>query len=92
MRQQDILFLAVTRPSMVYGVTYTFLVANVLITGLVFIWSGNLWMILLGGPVHLAGYVSCIRDPRWFDLWYVRLRYALPAQNRFFWGGNSYRP
>ena len=76
---------------MVFGVTYTFLVVNVLMTGLTFIWSGNLWMILLGGPVHLAGYVSCIRDPR-FDLWYVRLRYALPAQTRFFWGANSYRP
>ena len=92
MRQQDILFLAMTRPPMVFGVTYTFLVVNVLVTGLVFIWSGNLWLLLLGGPVHLAGYVSCLGEPRRFDLWTVRLRYALPAQTRFFWGANSYRP
>ena len=92
MRQQDILFLALTRPPMVFGVTYTFLVVNVLATGLGFIWSKNLWMLLMAAPIHLAGYVSCIRDPRLFDLWYVKLRYALPAQTRFFWGGNSYRP
>ena len=39
-RQQDILFLGLTRPAMVFGVTYSFLVVNVLSTGLMFIWSG----------------------------------------------------
>ena len=92
MRQPDILFLGLTRPPMVFGVTYTFLVVNVLMTGLVFIWSGNLWAILLAAPIHLVGYVACLRDPRRFDVWFVRLRYALPAQTRFFWGANSYRP
>ena len=55
MRQQDVLFLALTRPPMVFGVTYTFLVVNVLLTGLVFIWSGNLWAILMAGPIHHCG-------------------------------------
>lgn len=92
MRQPDILFLGLTRPPMVFGVTYTFLVVNVMMTGLVFIWSGNLWAILMAAPIHLTGYVACLRDPRRFDVWFVRLRYALPAQTRFFWGANSYRP
>ena len=43
-------------------------------------------------PVHIVGYVACLRDPRRFDLWWVRLRYTLPTPTRFFWGGNSYRP
>jgi len=92
MRQPDLLFLGLTRPVMVFGVTYTFCVVNLLLVGLVFIWSGNLWMIALAAPIHLAGYVSCLRDPRRFDVWYVRLRYALPTQTRLFWGANSYRP
>lgn len=92
MRQQDTLFLALTRPAMVLGVTYTFLVVNVLATGLVFIWSRSLWALLLAAPIHLVGYVACVRDPRRFDVWFVRLRYALPVQTRFFWGANSYRP
>ena len=91
-RQQDILFLGLTRPAMVFGVTYSFLVVNVMGTGLVFIWSANLWALLLGVPIHVVGYVSCLRDPRRFDLWYVWLRYTLPTQTRFFWGANSYRP
>ena len=92
MQHHDILFLALTRPAMVLGVTYTFLVVNVLATGLVFIWSRSLWALLLAAPMHLVGYVACVRDPRRFDVWFVRLRYALPAQTRFFWGANSYRP
>ena len=92
MPQPDILFLGLTRPVMVFGVTYTFLVVNLLVVGLVFIWSGNLWALLLAAPIHLAGYVTLLRDPRRFDVWFVRLRYALPAQTRFFWGANSYRP
>lgn len=91
-RQRDMLFLALTRPAMVWGVTYSFLVVNLIATGMLFVWTGSFLTILIGLPVHILGYVACLREPRRFDLWWVRLRYTLPTQTRFFWGGNSYRP
>lgn len=91
-RQRDMLFLALTRPAMVWGVTYNFLVVNLIATGMLFVWTGSFLTILIGVPVHILGYVACLREPRRFDLWWVRLRYTLPTQTRFFWGGNSYRP
>ena len=91
-RQRDMLFLALTRPAMVWGVTYSFLVINLIATGMLFVWTGSFLTILIGVPVHILGYVACLREPRRFDLWWVRLRYTLPTQTRFFWGGNSYRP
>jgi type IV secretion system protein VirB3 len=91
-RQRDMLFLALTRPAMVWGVTYSFLVVNLIATGMLFVWTGSFLTILIGVPVHILGYVACLREPRRFDLWWVRLRYTLPTQTRFFWGGNSYRP
>jgi type IV secretion system protein VirB3 len=90
--QRDPLFLALTRPAMVGGVTYSFLVINLMVTAILFVWTGRFLLILLGVPVHILGYVACLREPRRFDLWWVRLRSCLPTQTRFFWGGNSYRP
>ena len=92
MRRHDPLFLALTRPTMVWGVTYAFVVTNLVLTGIVFVWSGSFLAVLIGGPVHVAGYLACLREPRQFDLWWVRLRHALPTPTRFFWGGNSYPP
>lgn len=91
-RQHDMLFLALTRPAMVWGVTYSAVVINLVLTGMIFVWTGNLLALLAGGPVHVVGYIACLREPRRFDLWSVRLRRCLPAPTRFFWGGNSYRP
>lgn len=91
-QRQDTLFLALTRPAMVWGVTYSFVVLNLVATGMVFVWTGSFWTILLGGPVHLVGYLACLREPRRFDLWWVKLRHALPTPTRFYWGANSYRP
>ena len=91
-RHRDPLFLALTRPAMVWGVTYSFFVVNLVLTGMAFVWTGSVLTLLLGGPVHILGYVACLRDPRRFDLWWVRLRHTLPTPTRFFWGGNSYRP
>lgn len=90
--QRDPLFLALTRPAMVGGVTYSFLVINLLATAILFVWTSSFGALLIGVPVHILGYVACLREPRRFDLWWVRLRYTLPTPTRFFWGGNSYRP
>ena len=91
-RHQDILFLALTRPAMVWGVTYSFLVLNLVATGMIFVWTGSFAALVIGGPAHVVGYVACLREPRRFDLWWVKLRYTLPVPTRYFWGGNSYRP
>lgn len=91
-RHHDPLFLSLTRPALVWGVTYTFVVLNLMVTGMVFVWTGSFVALAVGGPVHGLGYVACLREPRRFELWWVKLRYALPAPTRFFWGGNSYRP
>ncbi len=91
-RQQDHLFLALTRPAMVWGVTYNYVIINMVVTGMVFVWTGSFLALAAGIPVHGVGYIACLREPRRFDLWFVRLRLCLPAPTRFFWGGNSYRP
>ena len=91
-RHRDMLFLALTRPAMVWGVTYSYLVVNLMVTGILFVWTGSFLTILIGVPVHILGYVACLREARRFDLWWVRLRYTLPTQTRFFLGGQFVPP
>lgn len=88
----DPLFLGMTRPAMVLGVTYTFFIINVCLTAVVFISSGNLWFLLLCVPLHAAGYLICLKDPRMFDLWRIKMTKTMRCRNRRFWKANSYAP
>lgn len=88
----DPVFLAMTRPPMFMGVTYTFFVLNGTITTIVFLAANNLMAFLIGIPVHFIGYLLCLKDPRIFDIWRVRLLRTPTTRNRHFWNANSYSP
>jgi type IV secretion system protein VirB3 len=88
----DPVFLAMTRPPMFMGVTYTFFVLNGTITTIVFLAANNLLAFLVGVPVHFIGYLLCLKDPRIFDIWRVRLLKTPVSRNRGFWNANSYSP
>jgi type IV secretion system protein VirB4 len=88
------LFLALTRPIMVAGVTYNFMVMNAMITTLTFLATGNLLMFLIGIPIHAIGYVLSLKDPRIFDLLSVVLAKHGNCHgiNKRFWQCNTYGP
>jgi len=88
----DAVFLAMTRPPMFMGVTYTFFVINGTVTTMVFLAANNLLAFLIGIPVHIVGYLLCLKDPRIFDIWRVRLLKTPNHRNRGFWNANSYIP
>lgn len=88
------LFLALTRPIMVAGVTYDFMVVNAMITTLAFLGSGNLLMFFIGAPIHMIGYVMSLKDPHIFSLLSVALTKHgnTHAANKKLWGCNNYGP
>jgi len=88
------LFLALTRPIMVAGVTYDFMVVNAMITTLAFLGSGNLLMFFIGAPIHMIGYVMPLKDPHIFSLLSVALTKHgnTHAINKKLWGCNNYGP
>ena len=90
--EMDPLFLGMTRPPMVLGVTYTFFVINGMVTTIAFLALNNLFAFLIGIPVHIIGYLLCLKDPRIFDIWRVRLLKTPMTRNRGFWKANSYIP
>lgn len=90
--QRQPLFAALTRPQMLWGVTYPYLVANLIVTTEVFLLAKSFAVIALFGLIHTLGYAACLKEPRRFDLLLTRLARAWRVKNAAIWGGNSYGP
>jgi type IV secretion system protein VirB3 len=90
----DVLFVAVTRPPMRWGVTYAALLLNLVFTMEVFLVTKNLLMLLIVFPIHGICALLCARDARFFDLLLLWGRTSMPSHfaNQRFWRASSYSP
>ena len=64
----DPLFAGVTRPAMAFGVTYSALLANAIVTVELFLLTRNLLWLAVCVPVHGVFWLLCLNEPRFFDL------------------------
>ena len=88
----DPVFGALTRPQMVAGVTYSFAFFNLIVTAEAFLISKSFWSLLIAPVLHVVGYLGCLREPRFFDLWTTKVSRCPRVRNHAFWRANSYRP
>jgi type IV secretion system protein VirB3 len=88
----DPVFAALTRPQMIGGVTYAYAVFNLIVTVEAFLITRSFWALALAGALHAGGYLACLREPRFFDIWITKLQTTPRVRNFAFWHGNSYRP
>ncbi|APR51318.1 type VI secretion protein [Sphingomonas koreensis] len=90
--ERDTVFVALTRPQMFAGVTYTWFVANAVIATELFLIFRSPWVIVLALVAHGVGVIACLREPRFFDLWLTRIGRCPRVRNHAIWRCNSYRP
>src|SRR5580658_2028975 len=90
----DPLFVGATRPPMRWGVTYSALLVNGVVTMEIFLLTKNLLTLLLAAPIHGVCALLCARDARFFDLALLWTRTRIPAllANARFWRSSSYSP
>jgi type IV secretion system protein VirB3 len=90
----DPLFVGATRPSMLWGVTYSAVMLNAMCIMELFLLTKNLLILLLAAPIHGVCMLLCGRDARFFDLVLLWARTRLPAylSNLRFWKASSYSP
>jgi len=88
----DTLFVGVTRPAMAFGVTYSALLVNAVVTVELFLLTRNLLWLLACLPVHGLFWLLCLSEPRFFDLWLLWGRTRGPGLfgNRSLWRANGY--
>jgi type IV secretion system protein VirB3 len=90
----DPLFIGATRPSMLWGVTYSAVMLNVMCIMELFLLTKNLLVLLLAAPIHGVCLLLCARDARFFDLVLLWGKTRLPALlgNLKYWKASSYSP
>ena len=90
--RQDPVFVALTRPQMFAGVTFTFFVINAIVAVELFLIFRAWWVLIIAAVLHGVGVLACLREPRMFDLWLTRVRTCPRVRNHTLWRCNSYRP
>jgi type IV secretion system protein VirB3 len=86
----DPLFLGLTRPAMFWGVTHSYFVITLIVSLIGFLATHSWLALLLAVPIHGLGYLACLRDPRVFDLAFVKASKCARCANRRFWGATTY--
>jgi type IV secretion system protein VirB3 len=89
--RRDTLFVALTRPQMFAGVTYSFFVINAVLAVELFLIFGSFWVLLAALLIHGAGMLVSLHEPRFVDLWLTRVRNCPRVKNHALWRCNSYR-
>ena len=87
----DVLFVALTRPQMFAGVTYSYFVINAVLTTELFLIFKSVWVLAAALVIHMVGYLACLREPRFFDLWLIKASRCPRVRNYAVWRCNSYR-
>ena len=90
----DPLFVGATRPPMRWGVTYTALLVNLVVTMEVFLLTRNLLILGIALPIHALSAALCLRDARIFDLILLWARVHFPTRlaNGRLWQAAHARP
>lgn len=85
--ERDPLFLALTRPAMIMGVTYGWASVNGFFWTIVFINSRNFMLLIPGILItHIIGYYACAYEPRFMEILGIWARTVPTCINRFYHG------
>jgi type IV secretion system protein VirB3 len=87
-----VIFPALARPQMFAGVTYSYFIVNGVLTTEAFLITRSFWALAVALLVHAVGYLACLREPRIFDLWFVRVSRCPRVRQWRRWHCNSYPP
>ena len=86
----DPLFVGLTRPSMIFGVSIQFAMLNMMISVSVFIQKSDVTIIFFAGIMHLIGYLLCFKEPRFMELYLNKAGKCNQCPNKSYYGSNSY--
>lgn len=87
------LFVGLTRPSMILGVSMDFAVVNFTILGLGQMFRADLllYFIVLFLILHVVGYVACSKEPRCVKLYVLKIaKFSKAFPTKRYYGANSY--
>lgn len=90
--ERDALVVGMTRPLLLWGVTYSYFVIEGMAATVLFLMGNNLLYLLTVAPLHLLGVLLCQWDARFFDILFKAAQHARPVRNRPLYRCNVYLP
>jgi type IV secretion system protein VirB3 len=89
--EADPLFIGLTRPPVIFGVSYMFVVMNFFVNVIIFIQTSNFMYLFVCLPgIHMVGYIICFKEPLFVELFLVRSAKCTKCKNKTYHGANSY--
>lgn len=86
----DPLFIGLTRPTMIFGVSTQLFMLNCMIAMICYIQGAGIKVIFIAGLLHAIGYVLCFKEPRFIELYMNRSQKCSRCLNKSYYGANSY--
>lgn len=86
----DPLFLGLTRPTMIFGVSVKYAAVNMLVSMLWFVNKVSIYIIFGAILFHLIGYVVCFKEPLFVEIILNYLNKCSNCPNKSYYGANSY--
>jgi type IV secretion system protein VirB3 len=88
--QTDSLFVGLTRNPMFLGVSYMYVMVNMLVCMLYFIYYSDFRVVIVAFIIHMIGYVIYFKEPLFIEIWMLYGQKCSGCRNKLFHGANSY--
>jgi len=86
----DPLFIGLTRPSMIFGVSIQYAMLNLMVSVTIFIQKSSIYIIFIALIVHLIGYLLCFKEPKFMEIYMNYAGKCNQCSNKSYYGSNSY--
>jgi len=86
----DPLFVGLTRPTLIFGVSIQFAMLNMIVSIVGFIQTSNLSIIFVAAILHGIGYILCFKEPRFMEIYSNKFSKCNKCPNKIYYGSNSY--
>lgn len=88
--RSDPLFVGLTRPSMIFGVSIQYAMLNFMVAVTLFIQKTSIYIVILAAIMHLIGYLLCFKEPKFMELYLNYAGKCNQCPNKSYYGANSY--
>ena len=86
----DPLFVGLTRPTLLFGVSQMFVILNAFCCIGYFVMSNDMRAMVILALNHMVGYIICAKEPLFVELFMIKMQKCNKCTNKFFHGANSY--
>lgn len=86
----DPLFVGLTRPTLLFGVSQMFVIFNAFVCIGYFVMSNDLRAMLILGFNHMVGFLASSKEPLFVELTMIKMQKCNKCINKFYHGANSY--